>query len=284
MAQPLTDSDARFAEYLIVHGYQPERDVDWRSKFAVDTPKNPDFLVSRAGEDLAICEVKEFTDTPLDRRLAPGTYSSGLGAELYSPAGDAVRDAAREQLRPFAGVGLPLVVVLANPHGKLVALAPETMPMSLFGNTETVLIDVGPGAPPRPPTNARLILGGRGALVDDRPAFRAHYPHPYLSAVVVLHARREADDYLDTLLTHQRRTRPPRSHQDHLDNGAAVLDAFTEADQAGLVPSGEYEWVTVFDLSTHPQFQGTPLPQHAFDGRRDLRFALTPNGTFVQHR
>src|SRR5215217_368283 len=124
MAQPLTHSETGFAEYLIVHGYQSERDVDWRSRFGVDTFKNPDFLVSRAGEDLAICEVKEFEDTPLDRRLgrprkqqeglvsAPPAsawrrYSSGPGAELYSPAGDAVRDAAREQLRPFADVGLP---------------------------------------------------------------------------------------------------------------------------------------------------------------------------------
>jgi hypothetical protein len=213
--------------------------------------------VSRAGEDLAICEVKEFTDTPLNRRLASGRYSSGPGAELYSPAGDAVRDAAREQLRPFAGIGLPLVVVLANPHGKMVAMAPEAMPMSLFGITETVLIDFGPGAPP--PTNARLVLGGRGALVDDRPAFRADYPHPYLSAVVVLHARREPDHYLDMLVAQQRRTPPPQS-------------------------SGAYEWVTVLDLSAHPQFRGVPLPPHAFDGSRDLRFDLAPNGTFVQHR
>ena len=88
MAQLWTDSETRFAEYLIVRGYQPERDVDCRSNFGVDTRKDPDLLVSRAGEDLSICEVKEFTDTPLDRRPAPGTYSSGLGAELYSPASD----------------------------------------------------------------------------------------------------------------------------------------------------------------------------------------------------
>jgi hypothetical protein len=282
MTQPWTNSETRFAEYLIVHGYQPERDVDWGARFGVDTPKDPDFLVSRAGEDLAICEVKEFTDTPLDRRLADARYATSSSAELYASVSDAVRDAAREQLRPFADIGLPLVVVLANPHGKMVALTPETMPMSLFGITETILIDVGPGAPP--PTNARLILGGRGALVDDRPEFRAEYPHPYLSAVVVLHARRKADDYLDMLLAQQRRTRPPHSHEDNLENGAAVLEVFAEADQAGLVPSGEYEWVTVFDLSAHPQFRGTPLPPHAFDGGRDLRFDLAPNGTFVQHR
>jgi hypothetical protein len=284
MAQPWTVSETRFAKYLLVHGYEPERDVDWRLKFGIDTPKDPDFLVSRARENLAICEVKEFSDTPLDRRLALAgcTTTTSSSAELYGSASDAVRDAAREQLRPFGGVGVPLVVVLANPHGKLVALAPETMPMSLFGVREMVLIDVGPGEVP--PPNARLILGGRGALVDDRPAFRAEYPHPYLSAVVVLHARRESDDYLDTLLAQQRRSRPPHSHQDNLENGAAVLDAFAEADRAGLVPSGEYEWVTVFDLSAHPQFRGTPLPPHAFDGSRDLRFDLAPNGAFVRHR
>jgi hypothetical protein len=280
MAQPWTDSETRFADYLTVRGYQPERDVDWRSRFGVDTPKDPDFLVSRAGEDLAICEVKEFTDTPLDRRLADAHYATSSSAELHASVSDAVRDAAREQLRPFADIGLPLVVVLANPHGKMVALAPGTMPMSLFGITETVFIDVGPGAPP--PANAQLILGGRGALIDERPAFRAQHPHPYLSAIVVLHARREADDYLDMLLAQQRRTRPPHSHQDNLDNGADVLEAFAEADQAGLVPSGEYEWVSVFDLSAHPLFRGTPLPSHAFDGVRDLRFDLASNGTFVQ--
>lgn len=171
--------------------------------------------------------------------------------------------------------------MLANPYDKIVALGPEAMSTSLFGITETVLIDVGPGDPP-PPTNARLILGGRGALVDDRPAFRAEHPHPYLSAVVVLRARREADDYLDMLRAQQRRRRPPHSDEDNLENVAAVVEAFAEADQAGLVPSGEYEWVIVFDLSAHSQFRGTPLPHHAFDGSRDLRFDLAPNGTFVQ--
>ena len=108
MAQPWTVSETRFAEYLIVHGYEPERDVGWRLKFGVDTPKDPDFLVSRAAEILAICEVKEFTDTPLDRRLARARYATSSSAELYGSASDAIRDAAREQLRPFAGIGLPL--------------------------------------------------------------------------------------------------------------------------------------------------------------------------------
>ncbi len=277
MAQRWTQSETLFAEYLTTHGYQLERDLDWRSRFGLDTSKNPDFLLSRAREELGICEVKEFTDTPVDRRLAAGC-SSGPGTELYSSAGDAVRQAAGEQLRPFADVGLPLVVVLANPHGKVVALAPNTMPMSLFGITETVVFDVGPGAPTS--MNPRFILSGPGALVDERPAFRAKQPHPYLSAVVVLHARREADTYFEDMRAQQRRARPPRSDEEAIENDLIALDAFDHADQEGRVPSGEYEWVTVFDLSAHPQFRGTPLPSRVFDGNRDLRFDLTSNATF----
>lgn len=50
------------------------------------------------------------------------------------------------------------------------------MPMSLFGVTETVCLHVGPGAAPQ--ATARLLLSGRGALVDERPAFFGTTPFP----------------------------------------------------------------------------------------------------------
>jgi hypothetical protein len=54
MAQPLTVSETRFAEYLIVHGYEPERDVDWRLNFGVDAQGSrlPRFARRRGSRDL----------------------------------------------------------------------------------------------------------------------------------------------------------------------------------------------------------------------------------------
>lgn len=171
MANPLTESERRFASYLEDHGYVFEHDLDWRERFAdVATAKSPDFLVSSAREPLAICEVKEWHSSAVDRRLAGQRFGSFSSEEVHETAADAVQDAAREQLRPFAGVGLPLIVVLANPYHRFVPLDRDDMTRSLFGTTDQ--LQVGPGG------LARRVSSGVGALVASGEGRRHPQPAP----------------------------------------------------------------------------------------------------------
>ena len=278
MSNPPTASELLFARYLEVHGYIAERDVDWRKRYGVDTPKDPDFLVSRAGEELAICEVKEFTSSKIDRRLALQSFFSAGGDEVFGTAADAVQSASLEQLRPFADIGLPLVVVLANPHGVMVPLAPRELVMSLLGTTEVAVVPVAPDASAGPATVGRALTGP-GALVALDADGIEHNPHPYLSAVVVVRERAEAQDFTEAELARLRPERPPQTAEDRQAMMVMMIEALEQADTEGRIPDGRYEFVEVLDLSAQPEFTGTPLPGNVFDGPRDRRMLLLPDGS-----
>lgn len=274
MANPLTESERRFASYLEAHGCLYEHDLDWRERFPeATTAKSPDFLVSRAGEPLAICEVKEWRSSAVDRRLAVQRFGSFSSEEVHQTAADAVQAAAGEQLRPFAGVGLPLVVVLANPHHRLVPLDRDGMTLSLFDTTDE--LQAGPdGLVRRVSVGALAATGADGSL---------HNPHPYLSAVVVVHERTHEQDFMDQQAASMRPPSPPRTGHERRAQATAMLEAMNRAQREGRVPSGGYEWVDVFDLSgLGAGFDGVPLPEHAFDGPRDRRFVVGEHG-FIEH-
>jgi hypothetical protein len=131
MANPPTASDQRFKTYLDAHGYIGERDVDWGQRVGVESRTDPDFLVSRAGEQLAICEVKQWESHPVNRRLAGQRMGSFSSKQMYQSAADAAQDAAK-QLKPFVGVGLPLVAVVANTSQRAVPLGVRDIAATLF--------------------------------------------------------------------------------------------------------------------------------------------------------
>jgi hypothetical protein len=281
MANKRTLSELRFQAYLTAEGYVAEHDeIDWRARFSVATEKRPDYLVTRAREELAICEVKEFFDTPLQRRLNRQRVTTSGSEEVFGSAANAVQNAALEQLRPFAGVGLSLVVVLANPYGLIVPLGPSDMTMSLFGTTDTVQLRVGPGSP-EPPV-VRRVASGRGGLVDFDAAGGAFNPHPYLSAVVVVHSRTQAQDFVDAELARRRPERDLETHEERVEHMVANMEALNEAEREGRIPAGEYEWVAVYDVSDPADFSGTPLPANIFDGPRDRWYDLGPGGVFTE--
>jgi hypothetical protein len=275
MANPPTESEKRFDSYLAVHGYIGEGDIDWRERFGVDTAKNPDRLVSRAGEPLAICEIKEWTSSPLDRIPAGQRTVSLSSEEVFGTAADAVQAAAREQLRPFADVGLPLIAVLSNPHHRFVPLGADDMAKSLFGTTDSIVVPLGGG-----PSSARRVSSGVGALCVPTPAGPAN-PHPYLSAVVVVHARSNERDFVDSEFA-ARRPVGQASPAERRERAIESLEAVNAAEREGRMPAGEYEWVEVFDLSgLGGAFGGTPLPANIFDGPRDRRYEIGDQG-FVE--
>jgi hypothetical protein len=278
MANPPTLSELRFEAYLAAHGFIGDHEVDWSRRFGIATSKRPDYVVSRAREELAICEVKEFVDTKINRRLKLSSYSSSSGAELYGEAADAIQ-AACHQLRPFETVGVPLVAVLANPHGRIVDLGLRGMTFSLFGTTDAVQIPVAPAGRAG---NAELIATGAGALYALDPTGRGYNPHPYLSAIAVVHARTNAQDYIDADAARRRPARPPRTFVAANKHAAARLEALNAAERDGQIPEGEYQWVTVFDLHAHPEFTGTPLQPRIFDGPQDRWCDLGPGGVFSE--
>lgn len=117
-----TASEKRFERYLQARGLPFVFEPNLRTHF------KPDYEVSVGGRDV-ICEVKEFKTTWLSDRLSPiGSADAGRPTQ-------AVRrrvERAAEQLAEFAGRGLALTAVLANPHQADVDLDPERVWAALY--------------------------------------------------------------------------------------------------------------------------------------------------------
>lgn len=106
-----------------------------------------------------------------------------------------------------------------------------------------------------------------------------HNPHPYLSAVVVVHDRTFERDFVEHEVAAMCSPEPPRTEHERRAQATALLEALNRARPEGRVPPGAYAWVEVFDLSgLGASFSGTPLPEHAFDGPRDRRFVVGDHG------
>src|ERR1700727_2259212 len=207
MANPPNESEERVRSYLETHGYIAEHDLDWRERFPeVETTKNPDFLVSRAGEVLAICEVKQWESSRVDKRLAVHRSGSFSSEEMHKSAADAVQDASREQLRPFADVGLPLVVVVANPLHCFVPLGREDIARSLFYFRTSKQTLAGSDGLVRPIDVGALAEADENGVIFN--------PHPHLSAVVVLHERTREQDFFDDERAAMRSPEPPRTESE----------------------------------------------------------------------
>jgi hypothetical protein len=276
MANPPTPSEILFDAYLHAHGYIVELRVNWRSRFAVDSDKDPDRLVSRALEELAICEVKERTSTSVDRRLAEHGSGSFSSERVLAPASRKVEDAA-EQLAPFSSTGLPLVAVLANPRHLFVPLGADDMTRTLFGTSDTIQIAArGPAIP-------RRVSSGTGALARRDPGGELYNPYPHLSAVVVVHARTNEQDFVEQELAAARSPEEALTEAARRAKATSMLQALNAANRDGRVPAGGYEWVEVFDLSgLGDAFSGVALPDNIFDGARDRRYVIDQQRGFVE--
>lgn len=170
-----TLSERWFERYLRETGHRgfetPEPDLG--------TIRRPDYLVAKNGAR-AVVEVKEFRTTDLEREkraaLDANHVFEASAERVLAPIRNKVRVAAA-QLKPLAGRGMPLVVVLANPYRVAVDLRPPELGWALYGDpTVEGLIDPQTGEM----FDARWRRGGNGQLSAQ---------HAYLSAVVVLSAQ-----------------------------------------------------------------------------------------------
>src|SRR5437763_10830303 len=111
---PKTAADERFEAYLADHGIPYAYEPAWEELFGINLADNPDFLVDPDGTR-AICEVKQFeTRRITDRLIKSGGAATLSDQEVFGAIRAKLTEAAREQLRAFAGLRVPLVVTLAN--------------------------------------------------------------------------------------------------------------------------------------------------------------------------
>ena len=276
-SNPKTAADERFEAYLVDHGIPYEYEPPWQERLGVSADVNPDFLIDSAGARV-VAEVKQFQTTHITDRLTRSGGVATLGdREVFGHLRAKMTDTAREQLLPFAGVGVPLVVVLANPLGADVNMDFDHVAFAALGNMKA-RITIGPdGLPNDANEPARLVADGYGAFISVTDKGLVNY-HPNVSAVVVVHERTNKQDWIEVTLANDR---DPEGLE---DVGAAMvryLNTIRRLEEAGEAPEGSYRWVEVYDLSgnpTAPGFQGVPLPRAVFSGSRDRWYGFTDEG------
>jgi hypothetical protein len=233
--------------------------------------RRPDYRVSR-GADAVICEVKEFTDSKLDRRFreAVRTGQRGFVAssdEQYGSVRKAISRAA-DQLKDVKDHGEALAIVLANPSGVSVDLDhPTDVIAAMYGN-EAVSIAVAPVTGPLPPADPETTFGRDGALTAK---------HRYLGAVITLHRRTNAKDATETWSkANQHRW---AELEDSREATRIVAKAHQEPEyrEAAATP-GEYYFVHVYSTISSGTGEAVPVPQSIFTGPHDEYWAMSDAG------
>jgi hypothetical protein len=252
------ESEEWFEQYCFAHGievvaHEPDLGV----------PTHPDFLVSRDGVEV-VCEVKEFTSTPFNKRLRESSgFFSMSEAQILRPVRNQVR-AASKNLKPLAGMQWPLVVVLANPRGLHLELDANRLIHALFGDL-IVTFRVGPDG--KAVTEPQWAAGRNGRLRDN---------HPYISAVAGLH---KGDLEWDWWQEWHERRRPTSARLD-ADIVALAQERTAAAEKAAReedIPTGTYYRL---DVILNPSEQATPLPPAFFFGERDTVWGINTEDAF----
>jgi hypothetical protein len=277
----MNQAEQRFASYLDGNDYSWTFEPDYQAEFGlVERPKtNPDFLVSRGGER-GVCEVRQFESTRIRDALETAGGRSFLGGPktAYGALRSAIWEKA-EQLRPLRGLGVPLIIVLANPLQADVMLDDRHVPAAMFGNPK-----FGFTTDPR---RGGLAEGTEMRLtLEDYGVFRSpiwhgeelvgwENRHPHVSAVAVVHERLNSADWRDEIM----RSIPVADRTLEAAGKAAVIALRTVKERvaAGEEPTGTYRWVDLYDVDGD---QAVAVPVRWFDGIRDRRFGFHDGGGY----
>lgn len=234
------EGELLFEAYLAEHDYpEPAYEPD------LGVRTRPDYVVVR-GEAEAICEVEEFD---ADSGWSPGNAGpSGRRSmeDVLRPVRHKIRAAAR-QLKPLAGSGRPLVIVLANPRGAWVGLSPQEIVWAMYGD----------------PAFAFSVDSRTGELVDKGGFIttangKLRNDHPYITAVTVVSQRDRAIDFYDELVAGMDGA-----------SGDEKWRAINAAKDRGEVPEGHYHRLDVYrTMSAH----AAPLRGELFNGPKDRLF------------
>jgi hypothetical protein len=274
---PKTAADERFEAYLVDHGIPYQYEPPWEERLGVSAEVLPDFLIEPAGARV-VAEVKQFETTHITDRLTRGGGVATLSDRaVYRHLRGAMTKTAREQLLPFAGAGVPLVVVLANPLGADVNMDFDHVAFAALGNMKVRVRIRQDGLPDDQHEPAELVADGYGAFISVTEQGLVNH-HPHVSAVVVVHERQHRQDWVQQVIAEE-------PDVDELGGTGPAMDHYLktvarrEAEQG--TPEGSYRWVEVYDLSgnpTPPGFNGVPLPRAVFSGERDRWYGFTEDG------
>lgn len=248
----MTESEEWFDRYVRDHGHDPgEPEPD------LGITKRPDRLIRWNGSEV-VCEIKQFDNDPHEGWS--GQARSSSMKEVLKPIRRTVSYAA-EQLKPLDGRGLPLVVVIGNPNGMPIPLSPDDLIWALYGDPVwKIPIDVGTGGP-----------AGETEFGADRNG-QIRNLHQYLSAVLVLRHRENAQDWANELWTRTKREMGIEKVTDYkqpVEIAERVFAEEAEARERGLIPEGDYFYADVFVTASK---SAAPLPEDVFDGPRDSRW------------
>lgn len=274
----MNEAEQRFVAYLQAHHYDWSHEPDYQARFGLGAPPatRPDFLVAR-GDRRAVAEVRQFETTHIRDRLARSGGPASLSPqEVYGSLRSGMWEKA-EQLSPLADVGVPLLIVLANPLGADVMLDPHHVQAAMWGNPGFVIpIDTRTGGPVQG-GHAHWRLEDYGVfaspVVEDGKVVSWENRHPHVSAVVVVHERLHAMDWREEVMH-----RYPAADASLGAAWEAALQAMEEINAAierGEEPEGSYQWVTLYEVNGD---QAAALPADWFDGPRDERYGFTEGG------
>lgn len=244
--------DLMFEAYLAEQGYD---EVPHEPDLGVG--KFPDYVIER-NRQRCVVEVKEFACESSPFPTGSG-YGSLDSATLLKPIRGQLREAARK-FKPMQQLGLPLVVMLANPNGALLDLRIESIIYSMYGDlTFTFPVSAETGGATEP---GQFVAGRNGRYRAD---------HQYVSAVGLLGCHSRRAEHIQELLAQYEELSPLERLQ--------LLD---EADERGEIPDGEYHVITLVKTASQ---SAVPVPDQFFDGARDRIFALDEEmGAYVQVR
>jgi hypothetical protein len=249
----MTVSEEWFDRYVRDHGHDPG---DAEPDLGIE--KKPDRLI-RWNDVEVVCEIKQFDRDPFgdDWNGQPRTMNM---ITALRPVRRAVSYAAR-QLKPLAGRELPLVVVLGNPSGMPVPFSADEIIWALYGDPVwKITIDEETGTP----VGETEYGADRNGQICNR--------HQYLSAVVALRHRTEAQDWSDALWARLKEEHDFDPVADPEGATRVAEQALTEtyaADERGEIPQGDYLFVDVFVTMG---VEAAPLPENVFNGARDSRW------------
>lgn len=130
----MNEGELLFDRYLEAHHYRRRHEPDYQRELGLTLRPStrPDFLVEH-DHTRAICEVRAFESSMLAEHLAKNRVGSVPPQVVFGPLRAALHEKAR-QLRPFANLGLPLVIVVANPLRTTVSLDDFHVTAAMFGN------------------------------------------------------------------------------------------------------------------------------------------------------
>jgi hypothetical protein len=274
----LNEAEQRFVAYLEDHGYAWKHEPDYQAELELPQPltTKPDFLIERGGSR-AVGEVRQFETTHIRDRLAKSSgYAALSPQEVYGSLRSGMFEKAK-QLRPLAGAGVPLLVVLANPLGADVMLDAHHVQAAMWGNPGYVIpIDTTTGGSAEA-HEAYWKLEDYGAfaspVIDAGRIVGWENRHPHVTAVVVVHERLHSADWRDEMF--QRHPPADNSFEAATDATLEAIKDINGVIARGEEPDGAYRWVTVYELNGE---DAVPLPAGWFDGPRDERYGYTNGG------